>query len=140
MVKTCRTGQVGRHPPTNLTHSTNLTYPTHLTYLTHPTSKVRSELEADGELGVERGFPPSLKLRRTAEALAEAGQPRRPATLKGSPYVSSIFLMATHVRRGFQPRRPETLKGSPYISTIFLIASHVIRASELEADREFGLS
>src|SRR5712691_2683974 len=32
-----------------------------------------------------RGFPPSLKLRRTAEALAEAGQPSDAARLKGSP-------------------------------------------------------
>src|SRR5206468_2445523 len=31
------------------------------------------------------GFPPSLKLRWTAEALAEAGQPSGPARLKGSP-------------------------------------------------------
>jgi tetratricopeptide (TPR) repeat protein len=36
---------------------------------------------------VGRAFPPSLKLRRTAEALAEAGQARRTtAALKGLPY------------------------------------------------------
>src|SRR5713101_7181974 len=54
---------------------------------------------------VGRGFPPSLKLRRTAEALAEAGRPRRPATLKGSPYTfaggqpANITLARTLERR-----------------------------------------
>jgi hypothetical protein len=42
---------------------------------------------------VGRAFPPSPRLRRTAEALAEAGQARRPATLKGSPHVMSGIII-----------------------------------------------
>src|SRR5712691_9884319 len=52
-------------------------------------------------------------IRRSNRARGRGFQPRRTATLKGSPYTSHHALQPS-VGRGFQPRRTATLKGSPH--------------------------
>ena len=50
----------------------------------------RTGARAETTVSGARGFPPSRKLRRTAAALAEAGQPSVTARLKGSPSMNLI--------------------------------------------------
>jgi probable rRNA maturation factor len=46
-----------------------------------------------------RPFPPAPRLRRTAAASAEAGQGRRPARLKGPPYIGEVAIARGVARR-----------------------------------------
>src|SRR5712691_3297054 len=63
---------------------------------------------------VGRPFRLRVKLRRTAVALAEAVQSRRPAR---------PTLTATHTGRRFQGRRPARLKASPYTHNMLRLAA-----------------
>src|SRR5439155_23001713 len=88
-----------RWPAKPASYQTYQTYETYQTYATSPeTRPARTALthQTHQSPAGARGFPPLLKLRRTAEALAEAGQPRVPAPPER---LASVGVTAARCRR-----------------------------------------